>query len=227
MSHVNKCSRLTTTFLKNYLEPELQRRFHHCEEFSTVIFSGSSCCNYYKILSSVSSTVKLETSRIPATGRRQTRKTNTNGNVKTRSTAKHVTKPKPKTKNTKVTKSRMSSTKVVRNKKPIYDALGYEIDPVKVAKAKRRPRQLSPDSYMKMLDDDRREDDRKAEIMGTRRDEVSAMTMMAWEDRVAQELGKPYHKVVMENFEEVHRRGIRFHPDEFVAAKCRQKKKRG
>lgn len=78
---------------------------------------------------------------------------------------------------------------------------------------------------MKMLDDDKRENDRKAEIMGTPRDQVSAMTMMAWKDRVARELGKPYHKVVMEDFEEVHRRGIKFHPDEFVAAKMSQKEK--
>jgi hypothetical protein len=156
---------------------------------------------------------------MPATGRRQTRKTNTDGTLKTKPTAKRVTKPQPKAKNTSVLKSGKASKTVDGKKKPIYDALGYEIDPAKVAKAKRRPRQLSPDSYMKMLDDDRRENDRKAEIMGTHRDQVSAMTMMAWEDRVARELGKPFHKVVMEDFEEVHRRGIKFHPDEFVAAK--------
>lgn len=165
------------------------------------------------------STVKPEISRMPAAGCRQTRKTNTDGNVKTMSTTKRVTKPQSKTKKTAVPKSKTSSMKVARHEKPIYDELGNEIDPLKVAKAKRRPRQLSPDTYMKMLDDDRKENDRKAEIMGTPRVEVSAMTIMAWEDRVSRELGKPYHKVVMEDFEEVHRRGIKFHPDEFVAAK--------
>lgn len=159
---------------------------------------------------------------MPATGRRQTRKTNTDGTVKTKPTAKRVTKPQSKVKNTSVLKSGKAS-KTAAGKKPIYDALGYEIDPAKVARAKRRPRQLSPDSYMKMLDDDRKENGRKAEIMGTPRDQVSAMTMMAWEDRIARELGKPFHKVVMEDFEEVHRRGIKFHPDEFVAAKMSKK----
>jgi hypothetical protein len=46
---------------------------------------------------------------------------------------------------------------------------------------------------------------------------------MAWEDRVARELGKPYYKVVMEDFEEVHRRDIKYHPDEFVAANMSKK----
>jgi hypothetical protein len=46
---------------------------------------------------------------------------------------------------------------------------------------------------------------------------------MAWEDRVARELGKPYHKVVMEDFEEVHRRGIKYQPDEFVDANMLKK----
>ena len=46
---------------------------------------------------------------------------------------------------------------------------------------------------------------------------------MAWEDRVARELGKPYHKVVMEDFEEVHRRGIKYQPDKFVDANMLKK----
>jgi hypothetical protein len=46
---------------------------------------------------------------------------------------------------------------------------------------------------------------------------------MAWEDRVVRELGKPYHKVVMEDFEEVHRRGIKYHTDEFVAGNMSKK----
>jgi hypothetical protein len=159
---------------------------------------------------------------MPATGRRQTRKTSTDGNVKTKSTTKRVTKPESKAKITKVPKSGKSSKLAAGKKKPIYDALGYEIDPVKVAKAKRRPRQPSPDSYMKMLDDDRKEGDRKAEIMGTPRDQVSAMTLMVWKDRVARELGKPYHKVVMNDYEEIFRRGIKFKEGEFLAENISQ-----
>lgn len=53
---------------------------------------------------------------------------------------------------------------------------------------------------------------RKLEIMGTRREHVSALTYMAWEDRVARELGIPYHKVEMKHFEELASR--RFIPKE-------------
>ena len=42
---------------------------------------------------------------------------------------------------------------------------------------------------MKMLEDDQKEIDRKAEIMGTSHDEVSAMTMIAWEGSAR--VGKP------------------------------------
>jgi len=156
---------------------------------------------------------------MPAARQHQTRKTRTHEPLKAKPAAMRVAKSYSKARSTNVSKSGKSSKMVAAKTKPTYDEMGYEIDPVKVAKAGRRPRQLSPDSYMKMLDDDKREGDRKAEIMGTPRDQVSAMTLMAWKDRVARELGKPYHKVVMQDFEEVHRRGIKFHPDEFVASK--------
>jgi hypothetical protein len=68
-----------------------------------------------------------------------------------------------------------------------------------------------------MLEQDARETRRKCEIMGTIRDHVSAVTHMAWEDRVARELGKPYHTVTMADFEEVARKGIKFGQGEFEA----------
>jgi hypothetical protein len=155
---------------------------------------------------------------MPSTRTRQAQKTNSTEILKAKPTAKRVTKSKSKSKNAKVTTLGKSS-KHVGTKEPIYDKLGYEIDPAKVEACKRRPRRLSPDSYMEMLEEDQKRQDRKEEIMGTTHDQISAMTLMAWQGRVAQILGKPYHKVVMEDYEEVHRRGYKFHPDEFVASK--------
>jgi hypothetical protein len=39
--------------------------------------------------------------------------------------------------------------------------------------------------------------------MGTKMENVSALTYMAWDDRVAKELGIPYHNVEMTHFEEL------------------------
>jgi hypothetical protein len=162
---------------------------------------------------------------MPATRNRQALKTSTTENVKARSAAKRVTKSQSKPKNTKVKTLRESSKQNVERKQPVYDALGYEIDPAKVAACNRRPRKLSPNSYMKMIEGEQKEQDRMEEIMGTPHDQISATTLSAWQDRVARELCKPYHKVVMEDYEEVHRRGIKFHPDEFIAAKMSQQEK--
>ena len=53
--------------------------------------------------------------------------------------------------------------------------------------------------------------------MGTVKDHVSALTHMAWDDRVARELGIPYHKVEMEHFEELAKRGFVGKEGEFEA----------
>ena len=57
----------------------------------------------------------------------------------------------------------------------------------------------------------------KAELMGMNRNEVSAFSMMAWDDRVSRDLGIPYHKVKMEYFEEWYEKGFRAQPGEFNA----------
>lgn len=44
--------------------------------------------------------------------------------------------------------------------------------------------------------------------MDTKRENVSAMTYIAWDDRVARELGIPYHNVEMTHFEELASRGF-------------------
>jgi hypothetical protein len=94
---------------------------------------------------------------------------------------------------------------------------------VKVAKAKRRPRQLSPGSYMKMLQNDQGQSDRKAGI-------IKATSWRSFSDDIdglggpsSAGVGQPYHKVVMVDFEEVYRRGIKFRQEEFVAAKMSKK----
>ena len=103
-------------------------------------------------------------------------------------------------------------------KAPIYDSLGYELSPRKIKRAT-APRRISHDSdgYMEMLRKDSEEGDRKCEIMGTAREQVSAMTLMAWQDRVARELGIAYHKVEMRHFEELREKGFVGKEGEFEA----------
>lgn len=69
---------------------------------------------------------------------------------------------------------------------------------------------------MKMINQQLKEQDRKADIMGTPSDKVSGITLMAWDNRAGRELGKPYHKVCMEDYEEIFRRGIKFKRGEFL-----------
>ena len=101
------------------------------------------------------------------------------------------------------------------NGSPTYDGLGYELDYHAVAAASRRPRARSGKKYMEMLERGQNEDDRKAELMGMDRNQVSAFSMMAWDDRVSRDLGIPYHKVKMEHFEEWYEKGFRAQPGEF------------
>ena len=103
------------------------------------------------------------------------------------------------------------------NGSPTYDRLGYELDYHAVAAASRRPRARSGKKYMEMLEREQNEDDRKTELMGMNRNEVSAFSMMAWDDRVSRDLGIPYHKVKMAHFEEWYEKGFRAQPGEFSA----------
>jgi len=103
------------------------------------------------------------------------------------------------------------------NGSPTYDSLGYELDYHAIAASTRRPRARSGKKYMEMLERERNEGDRKTELMGMNRNEVSAFSMMAWDDRVSRDLGIPYHKVKMEHFEEWYEKGFRAQPGEFNA----------
>jgi hypothetical protein len=101
---------------------------------------------------------------------------------------------------------------------PVYDEMGFELDYDKVANSGRRRRPGARSlKYEEMLDQEQREDDRKAEIMGTSRNKTSALTLMAWDDRVSRDLGIPYHAVDLDDFEEWYRRGFRAADGEFEA----------
>ena len=81
---------------------------------------------------------------------------------------------------------------------PVYDGMGFEIDYEKaIAGIRRRPgcKTKSVNGYQKMVRNILREDCRKAEIMGSERDQVSAVTLRAWTDLVSRDLWIPYHTV--------------------------------
>jgi len=100
----------------------------------------------------------------------------------------------------------------------IFDDFGFELSYEACAGIGRggirRPRGKN---YYDMEDERDRERARKMKIMGTKRDNVSALTSMAWDDRVARELGIPYHKVEMKHFEELAERGFVGKDGEFEA----------
>src|SRR5579862_3951287 len=78
---------------------------------------------------------------------------------------------------------------------PVYDEMGFELDYDKVAKGqRRRPGRKARNSkkYNEFLEQSRREQERKAQIMGTDDRKTSALTLMAWTDRISRDLGIPY-----------------------------------
>jgi hypothetical protein len=100
---------------------------------------------------------------------------------------------------------------------PIYDELGSELDPEKVVKAKKRTwKRRSPEAYMKIINQQLKKQDRKAEIMGTPSDKVSGIALKAWDNLVGREWGKSYHEVCMEDYEEISRRSIKFKRGKFL-----------
>ena len=102
---------------------------------------------------------------------------------------------------------------------PIYDSLGYELSPSRIQRASRRYRKpYNYEAYEARMEKEREERIRKCEIMGTPWEQISALTLMAWDDRVARELGIEYHKVEMKHFEELKRRGFVAKEGEFEAS---------
>ncbi len=69
-----------------------------------------------------------------------------------------------------------------------------------------------------MLEQEATEKARKIESMGTKKEKVSALTLAAWNDRVARELGIMYHQVEMKHFEILAQRGFVAKEGEFEAS---------
>lgn len=105
------------------------------------------------------------------------------------------------------------------NGPPVFDELGYQLDYGKVtgsgygSKASKlgKSRHKSEKEMME-------EQHRKGKIMGTPKNNVSALTLLAWDERVSRDLGIPFHTVVMEHFEEWQERGFVAEPGEFEAS---------
>ena len=102
------------------------------------------------------------------------------------------------------------------NGAPVYDKLGYELDYKKVAASNRPRRPLRGSTYLRILEIERKEHDKKVEIMDMDKNQVSAMTLMRWDDRIARDSEIPYHKVEFEHYEEWYEKGFRTTPGEYA-----------
>ena len=121
--------------------------------------------------------------------------------------------PSPKRRKKATPPLSMSPVEVCRRKgprgSPTYDDLGYELDYKYINKVSYvRPRP-SLKQYTKRMEETRKINQRKAEIMGSSGE--NHVQQSAWDDRVARDLGIAYHEVGIEEYEEWHKRG--FHAD--------------
>ncbi|KAL8995213.1 MAG: hypothetical protein Q9169_005001 [Polycauliona sp. 2 TL-2023] len=108
------------------------------------------------------------------------------------------------------------STKCLRKGRtgsPTYDELGYELDYDYILKCSLGPRRAGARSDKKM-DQGQKDDARKSEIMG-RPDDVRIQEGAAWDDRVARDLGKAFHEVGIEEYEEWAMKGFKIQDGEF------------
>jgi hypothetical protein len=98
------------------------------------------------------------------------------------------------------------------NGPPVYDDFGYKLDYEKIAKSMGGSvRHRSNFKKMEKWMEKKRQEQRiKARIMGV--DENTGRVCM-WDDRVAQDLEIPYHKVEICDYEEWQRRGFTFDPE--------------
>jgi SAP domain len=98
------------------------------------------------------------------------------------------------------------------NGPPVYDDFGYKLDYEKIAKSMGGSARYRPNfkKMEKWVEKKRQEQRIKARIMGV--DENTGRVCM-WDDRVAQDLEIPYHKVEICDYEEWQRRGFTFDPE--------------
>ncbi|KAL8879085.1 MAG: hypothetical protein Q9198_003239 [Flavoplaca austrocitrina] len=88
---------------------------------------------------------------------------------------------------------------------PTYDKLGYELDYEYIVKHTGRPRPVSKRGQ-EGLEQKQKGSETKAEIMGRPAPELEEN---AWVDRVAIDLGKAFHEMGMEEYEEGARRDLK------------------
>lgn len=91
---------------------------------------------------------------------------------------------------------------------PTYDEAGYELDFDYVLKASRRPRRLGKRG-MEKLRQDRKQGERKRELMEVTDEQARKFYMGAMDNKVAKDLGIAYHEVGIEEYEEWHKKGFR------------------
>ncbi len=110
---------------------------------------------------------------------------------------------------------------------PTYDGFGHELDYDKIVKREKLVKQVTGPKpfgignrdltkFERMRDDDKR----KAEILGLsdeKRDNTNFLDnrVARWDDRVARDLGIPFHEVGMEEYETWKQRGFKVEPGEF------------
>ncbi|MCJ1463387.1 hypothetical protein MMC07_001994 [Pseudocyphellaria aurata] len=109
---------------------------------------------------------------------------------------------------------------------PVYDELGYQLDYHKLTGNAYSSRSSKPGKprYKSERELDK-EEHRKRKIMGTPKNNVSALTLMAWNERVSRDLMIPFHTVQMEHFEEWQERGFVAEPGEFEAVNMSEEKR--
>lgn len=100
---------------------------------------------------------------------------------------------------------------------PTYDELGYELDYDYIIRGSRVPRGRNVGSKRQeqKTEKDARDRERKAEIMGRPCTTDTVCETVAWDDRVARDLGKAFHEVGVEEYEEWVRKGFEVREGEF------------
>ncbi|KAL8751589.1 MAG: hypothetical protein Q9184_006023, partial [Pyrenodesmia sp. 2 TL-2023] len=91
---------------------------------------------------------------------------------------------------------------------PTYDEAGYELDFDYILKSVRPPKRLGKRG-LEQLREQRKEDERKKELMEVTEEQARKLYMGAMDDKVARDLGIAYHEVGIEEYEEWHKRGLR------------------
>jgi len=148
-------------------------------------------------------------------------KTGPNAAMKTVSKPQSTASPTANSTNLETNPSKSAFDRCIAggpNGPPVYDELGFLLSYQKCCRAWGRPRRSLGAKYFAMLDQKAAESECKREIMGTAREKVSALTYMAWDDRVARELGIMYHQVEMKHFEILAQRGFVGKEGEFEAS---------